>query len=262
MSTAASARSTIGVAYDSVTKLVPSSDPQLRRQDFAADFGAGQHPREYCTPSLIRRYMTTRKERIDDVCKQEATIVDCNTRTATLLDFTNNVYRAVSLDAKYDDGIAELSAPSADGMTSTVAIERAALGPKNVGGSLTDEFTASYEQSIVSSDMTIDSLDRWRYYFAPTPLPELACIDVAAPWLSRYGTPQRYEPELQRYFDARRAKLRSSRSLVRYSVWQRFQRQSGAADFNYFFELESGNIRSIDDNDPAFKLPRGFTKLP
>jgi hypothetical protein len=275
MSTAAPAHPTTGIAYDSVTTLVSTSDPPLRRQDFGADFRAGQQPSSNCTPSLIRRYLTKRKERIEDVCKQEATIVDCNTRTATLLDLTNKRYWVVSLDAKYDDGIPDASARSADGMSSATAIERKALGPKIVGGTLTEEYTKSYEQSIVSSILSVTSVDRWRYYFAPAPLPELACIDVGAPWLSRYGTPQRYEPELQRYFAARIAKSRGSRDslsmsgpelpswrIVLYSVWERFQRQSGVADSTTFFKVESGNIRSIDDDDPAFTPPSGFAQTP
>ena len=214
--------------------------------------------------------MTTRKERIEDVCKREATIVDCNTRTATMLDFTNKTYFSLSLDARYADASTLTAHPALD-YRSTIAIERAALGRKVGGGRPTDQYTESYEQSFVSSELSTTDLDRWRYYFAPKQLPDLACIDVAAPWPSRYGTPQRYEPEMQRYFKSQQAKPRNSRfrvsergpelpawRIVLYSVWEHFQRQSGAADTTFFLKLESGNIRSIDDDDPAFHAAFGF----
>src|SRR5271166_3785216 len=100
---------------------------------------------------------------------------------------------------------------------------------------------------------------RGRITSPPTPLPTLACDDVGAPWLSAYGSPWNYDPEIQLYFMARREKLANARvfqmsesgpelplwRIALFSVGKRYQRQTDAPDSTSYFEIESENIRPI-----------------
>src|SRR5665213_225298 len=281
VSPATAAESTVGIAYDSVTKLVFSEEPSLRPEDFDVDFRAGL-PNSNCASSLKRRYITTQRERVEDVCMQDVTIVDCNARTATMLALGAKTYLVVSLDAPYNDGMdAAFAWEAGTGvkMTSSTTIERTALGPRKIAGVLTDEYKTLDKQvgtsSMGATTLSITTADSWTYYFLPTPLPELACIDVAAPWLARYGTPQRYEPELEPYFEAWMERLRKKKygfeitesglalppwRLALYSIGKNFQHQTGGAagagfDFTTIVEVESGHIRPIQSDDTVFTVP-------
>ncbi|MDP9025408.1 MAG: hypothetical protein M3N13_08550, partial [Candidatus Eremiobacteraeota bacterium] len=229
-----------------------------------------------CMPSLTRRYVTTQKERIDNVCQGETTIIDCNARTATLLDVNEKVYSVVSLDASYEDVSGQIIADMVRlKMTSKVSIDGAAFGSQPAGDVLADKFTRSFAQSIASSGViSMQTRDRWTYYFLPSPLPKLVCIDVAAAWLSRYGAPQRYAPELQSYFDSRQNKMQKpsyfeenkhgpdlpSWRIELFAVGEHFQRQPGVGDEVNYFEIESGNMRAIRSDDSVFSVPANFTK--
>ncbi len=263
-----------GIAYDTVWKVILTDKPPLRSEDFKVDFRSNPEPSS-CNVPILRRYMTMQRERIDDVCKREATIIDCIDRTVTSLALDAKTYTVVSLDMPYDDGIAEIAAHvKRSGLKSKLVITRAALGQRKVGGYVTDVYRRNDRQTTVSDLFTITTQETWTYYFLPTLLPRLTCTDVAAPWLSRYGSPGRYDPGFRSYFDARSAAIAmasgSQRSesganlpplrIALFSVGERFQRQTGVNDFNYFFEIESGNIRPIPSDDPAFTVPSEFTK--
>jgi hypothetical protein len=266
---------TAGIAYDTVLKLVSTPDPPLRAADFAADFQAGLTPTSSCTPDLVRRYMTAERERIDEVCKQEATIVDCESRTVTALDLQHKQYSRISLDLAYDDGIAEMRALSDKvGSTSTLTIERSAHGTRKIDGAVIDEYVNVRTQNIASSGLSLTTRDSWTYDFLPASLPQLSCIKPAAAWLSAYGSPQQYAPELQPFFTDRFKKMAGPRDLVTesgppmpdwsiplYGVGVHVQRQSNVPVWTQYFEMESGNVRAIQSDDPAFTVPADFTKM-
>ena len=270
-----------GVAYDSVSKGVDSETPALRSADFEADFRSGQHPGSMCTPSLTRRYITIQKERIDEVCQHESIIVDCKARTATLIALEAKTYYSVSLDTKYDDFRNEVSASMAKvAMTSTIDIQRTMLGSQSIDGRLTDDYKMVGKLSVASDLMSLTTVDSWTYYFLPTRLPELACIDVANPWLSRYGGASSYRPGPTSFEGGPMEALRVPGMRVTesgpelppwriplYAVGSHFQHQSGEGgitvdfDFTYFVEVESGNVRPIPNDDLVFEIPTGFSKM-
>jgi hypothetical protein len=267
---------TAGVAYDTVLKLVPAPIPPFRALDFSADFKAGMTPNGSCMPSVVRRYVTPERERIDEVCKDEATIVDCATRSVTSLDLQRRQYVRTSLDVASDDLTGAVAADLARGdSTSTIDVERDARGTRTSDGARTDEYAVVWRQAITSGGTSLGTRDSWTYEFLPVPLPGLACIDAAAPWLSRYGAPQRYAPELQGYFEARLrkvAKLVGTRyqltengpalpdwRIPLYAAGEHDQTQSDAPPFTYHFEIESGNVRAIRSDDPVFSVPADFT---
>jgi len=115
---------------------------------------------------ILRRYITSEKERVDDVCKHFATIVDCATRTATFLSLEAKTYSAVSLDRSYDDGIAAIAADAACvGAKSHLVIRHASLGQRRVDGQLIDGYTTFQEQSFVSNLLSVTTTETRTYYF-------------------------------------------------------------------------------------------------
>jgi hypothetical protein len=226
----------------------------------------------------MRRYITPARERIDDICRQDATIVDCASRTVTTLDLRQRRFARYALDDVYDDGLASIAADSnGSQVTSTTHVERGAHGTTILDGTRVQEYTFVQTQATTSSSMSIVTRDSWTYDFSSSPLPTLTCLDVGAPWLSRYGWPWRYAPELQRFFADRQEKLASltgSRFQIsvngaplpdwripRYALGEHAQTQSGAPSFTYHFLLESGNVRTIRDDDPVFTVPKDFTAM-
>ncbi len=264
-----------GIAYDTVLKFVSTAAPTLRAGDFAADFADAMTPHAGCMPDVVRRYITPERERIDGVCKQDATIVDCSTRTVTVLDLQQKQYARTSLDLVYDDGIADMRALSDQvGSTSTIAIERSAKGTRTLEGTATDEYLSVRTQTVASPGLSVTTRGTWTYDFLPDPLPTLSCVGPAAAWLSRYGNPQQYAPELQAFFADRFSKMAGPRDRITesgprlpdwriplYAIGVHEQRQTNVPVWTRYFAMESGNVRAIQGDDPVFTVPAGYTKM-
>ncbi len=275
----ASAAGTNGVAYDTIVKVTPNDSPTLRAKDFAADFRRGERPTSGCPIILVRRYLTTERERLDDVCQSVSLIVDCPLRRVVVVGHAAKTYTVKSLDAPPDPRVAEAekredeaSAAVRAMMKSVLMEHRAERGRANIDDTSLDAFTIDRLQSTTSPNLSVSTRETWTYYFARTPLPQLACIDAAQPWLDMFAFSLDYEPEIAPDYVDRR--LRTSPFGVRetvtgpdlprwripqYGVGKRFQQQNKVPDYTIHFEVESGNVRPLADDDPNFSLPADYT---
>jgi hypothetical protein len=278
-----------GIAYDTVEKIVHTEHPVLRRADFAIDAQSAMRPdRQFCEPTLIHRYITPQRERIEESCQHQATIIDCTTRTATFLDLTGHDYSVVSLDAVGNDpavlgAIAEQKAMWAKiSVTSRTVTERDQLGVTAVDGVLTNAFfvMTDHSTSVRTTDSSlqpqeVEMNDSWTYYFLEQPLPQLTCADAAGPWLTRYENVYSPESGVATWkvpspsplppFDDKTTDSGPPIPAWRvplFGVGKHMQHQGTWHYDTYLFELESGNIRPIRSDDPVFSVPAGFTTAP
>ncbi len=285
----ARSRESAGIAYDTVEKVIHTEHPVFRRADFDVDAQLAARPnRQSCEPELIRRYITAQRERIEEVCGNEAMIVDCEKRTATFLDLAAHNYSVVSLDAVNNDpawleAIAQQKAAWANiSMTERTVIERDALGVTAVDGVVTDAYSYMIDNATASrmsdpslAQLDVDMNDSWTYYFLAQPLPQLACVEAASPWLSRYDHNYRPEvgialPEMPSPSPLPPMDEKTTESGPPIPPWRiplfgagkHMQHQGNWHYDTYLFELESGNVRTIRSDDPAFTVPADFTKAP
>jgi hypothetical protein len=170
----------VGLAWDSVAKLIQTSDvSSLQPGTFDADFQTASQPVQSTQPrggflskistvmqqassmaSMLKNgtaeshYIAGLKERVDSPATQKATILDCGARTLTTLDLKAKTYTVVSLDAPVTRSVgtagATRSAPAAmptdDGTRMSFTLVNKALGQRTIAPDSTDGF---------SSDMTI-----------------------------------------------------------------------------------------------------------
>ncbi len=226
-----------------------------------------------CEAWLLRRYMTVDRERIDDLCHGVTLIIDCKARTALQTFRQSKEYGITSFDATPDPGYAAEMAKERRIRASLPKIENVVVEERrNLGA---DRYRVVRRQTLTGPIGVLFTRETTTYAFAKTRLPELHCIDDAAPYIAQFRASNFYMPELPPNYIAnqtRAASLAPDRStesgptlpqwrLVVSETGDRFQTQTRAATSTNYFKIESGHVRSIESDDPIFNIPAGFSKV-
>jgi hypothetical protein len=262
-----------GIAFDEIIEARPNA-PALPPSTFEHDFQLASHPNMSCETWLLRRYMTADRERIDDSCHGVTLIIDCKARTALQTYRQSKAFGITSFDATPDPGYAaeiakeERMRASIPKIDNVVVEERRDLG--------VDRYQVVRRQTLTGPIGVLFTRETTTYAFAKTRLPELHCIDAAAPYIAQFRVPDFYAPELPPDYtaiQARAASLAPDESkesgptlpqwrLLLSATGDHFQTQTRAATSTNYFKIESGHIRSIANDDPIFNAPAGYSKVP
>jgi hypothetical protein len=273
--TVADGKAASGIAFDEIIESRPNA-PAFAPRTFEQDFQLASHPNRSCETWVLRRYMTVDRERIDDSCHGITLIIDCKARTVLQTYPQAKAYGITSFDATPDPQYAAAIADDKRLRASLPKIGNVVVEERlNLGA---DRYRVVRRQTLTNHGPigVLFTRETMTYAFAKTRLPELHCIDEAAPYIAEFRALHFYMPELPpNYFDtqAREASLAPDEStesgpnlpqwrLVLSATGDHLQTQTGAATSTSYTKIESGHIRSIANDDPIFNVPAGFSKAP
>jgi hypothetical protein len=273
--TVADDRAARGIAFDEIIEAQPNA-PTFPPSTFEHDFQVALHPTMSCEAWVLRRYMTVDRERIDDSCRGVTLIIDCKARTVLQTYRQSKAYGITSFDATPDPEYAAAIAKERRMRASMPKIGNVVVEERlNLGA---DRYRVVRRQTLTDSGPVgvLFTRETMTYAFSNTRLPELHCIDDAAPYIAQLRPmTNSYMPELPANYaaaQARAASLAQDEStesgptlprwrLVSLATGDHFQSQSRAATFTNYFKIESGHIRSIANDDPIFNAPAGYSKV-
>ena len=265
---------TPAIAFDTIEEAQPNS-PDFPKRTFEQDFQLAMRPTYTCSATLLRRYLSVDRERIDDECHRVTMIVDCKTRTVLQTNAPSDidrskVYGVTSFDAtpnpEYAAALAENKRMQASAKIHNVVLEhRTANGP--------NRYNVVREQTL--SDAVTGTLyerDTMNYAFSKARLPRLRCDDVAAPYFAQFRALDQYMPELPPEFFKTQAIATATYPdkltevgpavpqwrIVQSASGSHFQTQTRALSSTNYFKVESGHIRTISKDDPVFNVPAGY----
>jgi hypothetical protein len=224
-----------------------------------------------------KHYVAGSKERTDEVAMQTATITDCVARTITTLNLKNKTYRVVSMDqpsapSSGGGGNGSSGSHKDDGTKVAIVVTNSALGSRQVGGRQTDGFRSdmSMTETKPSGESHTQKGSLIGYY---------ASIGMPYPRCPRAGslTGGSMAPGQAFAMMAQATKLMRAMASAgldkRFSITQSgptmpaghlsmYQAITFAAESSRGMTIvvERGDVRSIDENDPIFSVPAGFTK--
>ena len=289
---------TAGLAYDSVTKIKMGGDASSPQPGtFAADFDvASQPPKKhggmfgsvlnaamgaqsmFQSGTAEHHYLAGSKERTDEIAMQTATITDCAARTITTLDLAKKTYRVTSMDqpTKYTapEGPSGTPGPrpTDDGTKVSVVLKTTSLGPKQLGPDPTNGYNLDMKMTSTkpngdsqTSEMSMTS------YYSNYPNPQLVCPRYVASGASQgMMAPMAAYSAVSKALESNgkdaRFKVSASGPPIPSGKLSLFdvmipKGQAGSGPSGGFtMVMERGNVRGINDGDPAFGIPAGFTK--
>lgn len=284
-----------GLAYDSVSKVSMGTDPStLQPGNFEADFKTASDAKPLQSGGGMfgairqvsgamaamkagtaeRHYIAGSKERVDDVAAQHATITDCAARTVTTLDLAKKTYRVETFDqiaAKGSSGSSGSSPHGApaykdDGSKVAMALTNTALGQKQIGGENTTGYKSDMKMTVTkpggeshTGDMALTA------YYSGKARPSISCPGTmgalgaspqAAAMMSSYALAMRalMTPGNPRF------SVTSSGPALPSGKLPLFEVMTSEQGKGFAFLSERGNVRTINDSDPAFSVPSDFTK--
>jgi len=263
-----------GIAFDEIIEARPNA-PAFPPSTFEHEFQLASHPNISCEAWLLRRYITVDRERIDDSCHGVTLIIDCKARTVLQTYRQSKAYGITSFDATPDPEYAAAIADEKRVRASLPKIGNVVVEERqNLGA---DRYRVVRRQTLTDHGPVgvLFTRETMTYAFAKTRLPELHCIDEAAPYIAQFRTSNFYMPELPpNYFatQAREASLAPDESsesgpnlpqwrLVLSATGDHLQTQTRAATSTNYTKIESGHIREIANDAPIFNVPAGYSKV-
>ncbi len=287
-----------GLAYDSVSKFSPGGDPSsFQPGSFQSDFQAASQPAPAQSQGGMfghlagamgnmgammhmmqsgtaeRHYVAGSKERTDELATQTATIVDCAARTLTTLDLAKKTYTVVSLDATPGPVTHVQHGPNPaatdDGSKVALTLTSKNLGPKTIESLPTNGYNSNVQMTVTKPSgethtMDMNMIAYYSAYAQPAPIcprPTFTGFGGGPPMLAGFGFLQR---ALQSHGDSRFSVNASGPALPsgKLSLFDVVTMQGqGQGHGGIVVVSERGNVHEVSDNDPAFSVPAGFTRL-
>ncbi len=242
-----------GLAWDSISAQYSGVPPF--HGDFEADFRSNR-----LGDSIRRDYIAGAHWREDDLRNNTATIVNCGTGTTTVLDLAKKIYR-VETFASGNKVVPLPAGASVRAITQSVR----PLGVGRVDGlrtsryEIVDDVLIDIASSSVhnTGTLTIDysSFSKPRALCNLGPFPDsvaLAAIGLLIPWAAF------------KLAEAPAVKIigesppQSQLAVLETLSLKAAMGAKVAAPWGY--QEEKGNVRTIDDNDPIFRVPQDFKK--
>ncbi len=283
-----------GLAFDSVTKFVPSNETPPPPGNFAADFQTAANPPPADTPKMPlglgksmgqmqaamsmfktgtaeRHYDAGAKHRVDHIVLNTAEITDCTARTLTTLDLKAKTYTVVSLDQP-STGSPGKPGPKAtdDGSKVAIALTTRSLGDKTLEGTSAAGYKANVKTTVTKADGNSQTFDMdTTAYYSPTAQPAEYCSTFghgATAGAGAAAAMAQYQTAMNALRDSKgnpRVTVTSSGpplpagKLALYELVIMNGSQHGGS---FDIVTERGNVRSIGENDAVFSVPAGFTK--
>jgi hypothetical protein len=284
-----------GLAYDSVTKLSMGADAStLQPGDFAADFKAASDVKPpqsgggmfgalrqasgamaaLKVGTAERHYIAGSKERVDDIIQQHATIRDCAARTVTTLDLAKKTYRVETFDQLAAKASSGSSAPTShgapaykdDGSKVAIALTNTALGQKQIDSESTNGYKSDMKMTVTKPGGESHTADMvMTAYYSNMARPSISCPGS----LGSLGSNPQAAAMMGSYALAMRAlmtpgnprfSVSSSGPSLPTGKLPLFEVMTSEQGKGFAFVSERGNVRSINDSDPAFSVPSDFTK--
>jgi hypothetical protein len=289
---AAPAAST-GLAWDSVMKLSMSTDQaSLVPGSFSDDFAAASQPvqtqggmfgkmmqgmagvRAMMQNGVAERhYIAGSKVRTDQVAQGTAEIVDCTARTITMMDLNKKTYRVTSMDQPSGSGSSGSGGSGGtskdDGTTVAMTIANKALGARQVNGEATNGYSSdmTFTETRPSGESHTQTGTIIGYFANfSTPRPQCSGGDRnpmggAGPGAMMGSLSHVLQALHSAGMDKRFTVTQSGPTIPLGSFWMytamTFGMQSGRSGT---IIMESGDVHSLDVNDPIFTVPSDFTK--
>jgi len=289
-----------GLAFDSVMKFQQSGEAPPAPGSFSSDFQAASTPSEepakrgpfglgaalaqaqasmamFKTGVAERHYVAGSKTRTDHVAQNTADIVDCSARTLTTLDLTKKTYSVESLDHPYQPSRApsEPSGPHAsatdDGTKMAIALTTRTLGARTIENVSTNGYSSDMKTTISRPGSDPQSFDMNTIaYFSALDQPVATCSGASigsmpsAPGAGAVSAYQSIMGALRNKGNPRFSITESGPSLPagKLALFEVITMQGQGKQGGGFATLtERGDVRPISDNDPAFGIPAGFTKI-
>lgn len=288
-----------GLAFDSVMKFQQGGDGPPQPGNFSSDFEAASTPQEpakrgpfglgaamaqaQATMSMFktgiaeRHYVAGWKTRTDHIALNTAEILDCSARTLTTLDLAAKTYSVESLDHPYQPSRAP-SGPSAprtvgtdDGTKMTIALTTRALGTRTIENLSTSGYSSDVKTTVTKPGSDPQSFDMNTIaYFSTMNEPAATCPSISsggtpsAPGAGAMAAYQSIMTALRNKTNPRFSISESGPSLPagKFALFEVVTMQGQGRQGGGFATLtERGDVHSISDNDPAFGIPPGFTKV-
>ena len=288
-----------GLAFDSVSKFSAGGDPaSFQPGSFESDFQTASQPAPAQSHGGMfgglanslggmnammhmmqagtaeRHYVAGSKERTDELASQSASIVDCAARTLTTLDLAKRTYRITSLDATpapYHGNNGPSPVATDDGTKVALTLTNKSLGSKTIEGLPTNGYNSHVQMTMTKPGQGPQTTDmNMLAYYSAYAQPEPVC---PRPTYTATSGP----PMMAGYSFLQRA-LHASNGDSRFSVnasgpalpsgklslfdLVTMGGQGQAQGHGMAIVSERGHVRAVSDNDPAFSVPAGFTKLP
>jgi hypothetical protein len=269
-----------GLAYDEVTKHVALDVSAYRTATFDADFEGARRGVTASEDTSERRYITERRERIDYLGRRRATIVDCDTRTITLLDLSAKTYRIIPFEPEAPsdaatpakDSVADEGAGVFQGAKFLATTTTATLGARVFGSLTTEVYSMEMESTIefpnapVSTNRLLNT-----FYYLSTAVPKLICRNESVRMqalTAAYGISTTYgdiRSSAMAFVNSSGAQIKrvgpeipSGRLALLLATTMNFQRSGMEVKTASYIEV--GHVRQIAADDPVFEVPAGFTK--
>jgi hypothetical protein len=289
-----------GLAYDSVNKFSPGGDPSsFQPGSFQSDFVTASQPapeqkhggmfggiasavggvnsmmRMMQTGTAERHYVAGSKERTDSLSSQSATIVDCVARTLTTLDLAKKTYHITSLDASPEPASHTKSAPGPmatdDGSKVALTLTNKSLGPKIIESLPTNGYNSNVQMTVTKPNQAPQTMDMnmlayYSAYAQPAPVcprPNYLGMTGGPPMAAGFGILQRalHAPNGDSRFTVNASgPTLPSGKLSLFDVMTMQGQAQGRGGMVMI--AERGHVRPVNDNDPVFSVPSGFTKIP
>lgn len=227
-----------------------------------------------------KHYIGTTKQRIDNVGLGTADITDCAARTLTHLDLKAKTYTVTSLDQpaaqtpQSSGGNGQPGpAPTDDGSKLAIDMTTRALGAMKLEGVDTNGYDMKMKVTATkangeTSTFNTDVIE----YFSAIPDPHFECVNPRASGGSGFSSPATLQ------FGLIMRALASSKGNPRFSVtnsgpavptgrlsmWELMTMQGAdkrGGSGSISIENERGNVHTVADSDPAFKVPPDFKKI-
>jgi hypothetical protein len=275
---------TLGVAYDLVVKLQAIDPTKYTRETFDEDFRVaseaegpqlrflGPQRRLATTGVAERHYLTSSKERVDNLTLGTAAILDCSARTITRLDLLAKTYAVQSYSEPSPAPSRPTTpfAPSDNGGTELSFVsETKALGTRNFGNIATDGYRIDeiFSFEIPRINLQVHKLEALRFY-TQTVLPRLDCSGSrrARLLMSPVETSRGYKDfsvlnEINRNDPSvkitRRGPAMPDERLALVEI-ARTEMQSDGYTVSVATTIERGHIRPILPIDSIFDIPSDF----
>lgn len=283
-----------GLAWDSVTKMAMNADAStLQPGSFSDDFATASAPQSQpggMFGKLLsgnvgniqammhngfaeRHYIAGSKDRTDQVSMGKAQIVDCDARTITTLDLNKKTYRVSSMDQPSSNGSGGSGSSGGgfkdDGTKVAISVKNTSLGARQVSGEQTNGYSSlmTFTETRPSGESQTQNGTLVGFYTGfknPAPLCTRGAYGASGmqmPGVGGMASMGRLMMALRSAGMDKRFSITQSGPSLPLGSFAMYQAMSfDHSGQSVAFISERGNVRPIDESDPAFSVPSDFTQ--